>query len=151
MERSVSPSGNSKATISPGIYKSISVSGNAILKINPGIYIVEGGGFAVSGNAGVTGTGVTIYNAGSKFASSGGTYGAITVGGNGTVKLTPAATGAYANLLFVQTATNSTTLTFGGNAIEGISGTIYAPLGPTRRERQRPVERMTLSSSTRSR
>ncbi len=95
--------------------------------MNAGMYIIEGGGFAVSGNAGVTGTGVTIYNAGSKFPSTGGTFGAINLSGNGTIKLTPATTGTYANLLFIQPSANSQVLTYSGNAMAGISGTIYAP------------------------
>ena len=49
---SESLSGNSSATINPGIYSARSrVSGNAKLTMNPGIYIIEGGGFSVSGNA----------------------------------------------------------------------------------------------------
>ena len=46
-------SGNSSATISPGIYSQISVSGNAKLTMNCGVYIIEGGGFTISGNASV--------------------------------------------------------------------------------------------------
>ncbi len=124
---SFSLSGNAKATINPGIYTAISVTGNASLTMNPGIYIIEGGGFAASGNANVTGAGVTIYNAGSKFPSSGGKYGAIALSGNGTFKLSAAATGVYAGLVFIQPASNSSALTFSGNAIGGVSGTIYAP------------------------
>jgi hypothetical protein len=124
---SYSLSGNAKATISSGVYKTISVSGNANLAMNPGIYIIEGGGFALSGNASLTGTGVTIYNAGSKFPLSGGTNGAISLSGNGTIKLRAAATGAYASLLFIQPASNPAALTFNGNSTEGVYGTIYAP------------------------
>ena len=58
-------SGNSKATISPGIYGAISVRGNAVLTLAAGIYIIEGGGLSISGNASVSGAGVLIYNAGS--------------------------------------------------------------------------------------
>ena len=42
---SESLSGNSSATIKPGIYSQISVSGNAKLTLSSGIYIIEGGGF----------------------------------------------------------------------------------------------------------
>ena len=52
--------GYSTQTLNPGIYSQISISGNASVTLRPGIYIVEGGGFAVSNNASVTGTGVTI-------------------------------------------------------------------------------------------
>ncbi len=68
---SESVSGNSSATIKPGIYSQISVSGNGTLTMNSGIYIIEGGGFSVSGNASVSGSGVTIFNAGSKYPSIG--------------------------------------------------------------------------------
>jgi hypothetical protein len=54
--------GNSTATISPGVYSQITVSGNAQLTMNAGVYIIAGGGFSVSGNATITGSGVTIYN-----------------------------------------------------------------------------------------
>ncbi len=76
---SESLSGNSSATIKPGIYSQISVSGNGTLTLSSGIYIIEGGGFTVSGNASVTGSGVMIFNAGSKYPSTGGTYGGITL------------------------------------------------------------------------
>ena len=39
--------------------------------MSSGIYIIEGGGFSVSGNASVTGSGVTIVNAGSKYPEHG--------------------------------------------------------------------------------
>ena len=124
---SYSLSGNSTATINPGIYSQISLSGNANLTMNAGTYIIEGGGFSVSGNAAITGTGVTIYDAGSKFPSTGGTFGAITLSGNGTYKLTPPTTGPYANVLFLQPLANTQVLTYSGNAMAGVSGTIYVP------------------------
>ena len=68
---SESLSGNSSATIKPGIYSQISVSGNARLTMNSGLYIIEGGGFTVSGNASVSGSGVIIFNAGSKYPEHG--------------------------------------------------------------------------------
>ena len=86
-------SGNASATIKPGIYTQINASGNGTLTLSSGIYIIEGGGFTVSGNASVTGSGVTIINAGSKYPTSGGTYGAITLSGNGSYRLSPPTTG----------------------------------------------------------
>ena len=64
-------SGNSSATIKPGIYSQIKLSGNANLTLNAGTYIIEGGGLAVSGNASVTGSGVLIVNAGSSYPTTG--------------------------------------------------------------------------------
>jgi Ca2+-binding RTX toxin-like protein len=120
---SESLSGNSTATISPGVYSQISVSGNASLTLKPGIYVIAGGGFSVSGNAIVTGTGVMIDNT----ASTSGNNGSITLSGNGALNLTGPASGAYAGILIFQPGTNSRALTFSGNAMQGITGTIYAP------------------------
>ncbi len=143
-------SGNSKATIKPGIYSQITVSGNAVLTMNAGTYIIEGGGFTVSGNAAVSGSGVLIFNAGSNYPSSGGNFGAITLSGNGDVSLTPPATGPYAGILIFQPAANTQALTFSGNAMAGMAGTIYAPAAQLVAERQRRSS-TSRSMSTRSR
>jgi hypothetical protein len=120
-------SGASKATIKPGIYSQIIVSGSASLTLGGGLYIIEGGGFQVSGSARVTGTGVTVYNAGSKFPNSGGSFGAISLSGSGTISLSPATTGPYAGVLFAQPAANTEPLSVSGAAIAGVTGMIYAP------------------------
>ncbi len=116
-------SGNSSATISQGVFSQITVSGNAKLTINPGTYVIEGGGFSVSGNATVSGAGVMIYNT----KSSGGTYGAINLSGNGTISLTPPSSGPDAGILIFQDRSAAQALTFSGNGMQGITGTIYAP------------------------
>jgi hypothetical protein len=123
---SLSLSGNSSKTIQPGIYTKISVSGNAKLTLSAGIYIIEGGGFTVSDNASVNGSGVMIFNAGSLYPNTGGTYGSITLGGTGQCSLSPATSGTYAGIVFFQPPNNTKTFTMTGNA-SGISGTIYAP------------------------
>jgi Bacterial Ig-like domain (group 3)/MBG domain (YGX type) len=119
-------SGNSSATIQPGIYSGINVSGNAKLTMNSGLYIIEGGGFSVSGNSSVSGSGVTIFNAGSKYPSTGGTYGSINLSGNGTFSLSPPTTGAYAGVVIFQPADNTSGLSVSGNAAS-VTGEIYAP------------------------
>jgi hypothetical protein len=125
-------SGNSKATINPGVYSQITVSGNASLMLDPGIYIIAGGGLSVSGNASVavsgptsslTGTGVMIYNT----KSSTGTYGSVTLSGNGAISLTAPTTGTYAGILIFQDRDDAKALTFSGNAMQGMAGVIYAP------------------------
>ena len=123
---SESLSGNSSATIKPGIYSQISVSGNGTLTMNSGTYIIEGGGFTVSGNASVTGSGVMIVNAGSKYPTSGGTYGSITLSGNGSYNLSPPTAGACAGIVIFQSRDNSKALTLSGNAA-GMTGAVYAP------------------------
>ena len=119
-------SGNSSATIQPGIYKQITVSGYAELTLSSGIYIIEGGGFSVSGNASVSGSGVTIFNAGSQYPIAGGTYGNITLSGNGSYNLSPPTSGTYTGIVIFQPKDNTNALSFSGNA-SGMTGAIYAP------------------------
>ena len=122
-------SGNSSATILPGIYSQITVSGNAKLTLSgagSGIYIIEGGGFSVSGNGSVSGSGVIIFNAGSTYPTTGGTYGSISLGGNGSYNLSPQSSGSYAGIVIFQPKDNTKGLAVSGNA-SGMTGAIYAP------------------------
>jgi hypothetical protein len=114
-------------TLCPGIYKSISASGNASLTLNPGVYLIEGGGFTVTGNASISGTGVTIYNTSSNYPSSTGSYGGIALSGNGTFSLTAPASGCYAGVVIFQPSANTRAISLSGNAGQGLSGTVYAP------------------------
>ena len=118
--------GNSSATIQPGIYSQISASGNAKLTLSSGVYIVEGGGFSVSGNATVTGSGVMIVNVGGNYPSSGGSYGGISLSGNGSYSLSPQSSGTYAGIVIFQPKDNTKGLSVSGNA-SGMTGAIYAP------------------------
>ena len=101
------------------------------MKFGAGVtFIIEGGGFSVSGNAAISGTGVTIFNAGSSYNASterdGGTFGAITLSGNGRQPDSHRAPGTYAGILIFQARDNAKALTFSGTAMQGITGTIYA-------------------------
>jgi hypothetical protein len=124
---SVNLGGDKTQTINPGIYTQIGVSGNAHLTLNPGVYILAGGGLTVSDNAGVSGSGVMLYNTGSAFPNPGGTYGGITLGGSGTVNLTAPTSGPYAGGVLFQDRTNTRTIAVSGNAAAGLDGTVYAP------------------------
>ena len=149
---SKSVSGNSTATLQPGVYSQISLSGNANVTMAAGTYviqgggfsasgnavvtigtgtsiIVEGGGFSASGNAGLSGTNVIIFNVGTSYngTSDGGSYGALTLSGNGSISLTPPSSGPYARILIFQPSENAKALTFSGNSMQGVSGMIYAP------------------------
>jgi Ca2+-binding RTX toxin-like protein len=123
----INVSGSQSVTINPGIYSSITVSGNGKLTMNPGIYVIAGGGFTVSGNGSVTGTGVMIYNCGSNYPGTGGTYGGITLSGTGTLNLTAPTTGPYAGIVIFQSRDNAKTITLSGNDVAGLVGSIYAP------------------------
>ena len=119
---------NGSKTINPGIYSQINVSGNANLTLNPGVYVIAGGGFNVSGNARVSGSGVMIYNAGSKFPSTGGSFGPISLSGNGNIQLSAPTTGPYADILIFQSRDNTQPITLSGNGSLAMNGTIYAPV-----------------------
>jgi hypothetical protein len=123
--------GNSSATLKPGIYTQINVSGNAAVTLAAGTFLIEGGGFNVSGNATVQGSGgVTIFNAGSAYPSTGGSYGAINVSGNAGVALTAPGTGTYTGIVFFQSRDNRQPLQVSGNAIVASPGTVYLPDAP---------------------
>ncbi len=114
----VSVNGNTSRTLSPGIYTSIQVSGNASVTMNAGVYIIEGGGLSVSGNGNLTGHGVLIFNGGSSYngTTDGGTFGSISLGGNGTIDLSAGSTGPYASVLVFQSRSNNHALTLSGNS-----------------------------------
>jgi hypothetical protein len=67
-----------------------------------------------------------IVNAGSKYPTTGGTYGSIALGGNGSYNLSPLSTGAYAGIVIFQPGDNANALSVSGNA-SGMTGAIYAP------------------------
>src|SRR5262249_23134192 len=57
----------------------------------------------------------------------GGTYGGITLSGNGTVQLSAPGSGTYAGLVLHQPSANTRAVALSGNAAQGLSGTLYAP------------------------
>ncbi len=124
---SVNLSGNSLQTMNHGFYSSITVSGNGKLTMTTGVYLIAGGGFSVSGNGSVSGSGVMIYNGASNLSTDSGTFGAVTLSGNGAISLTPMTTGAYANILIFQSRNNTKVLTLSGNGMVIPGGLIYAP------------------------
>ena len=124
---SVNLAGNNSLTINPGIFTQITISGNAKLTLNPGVYVLAGGGLTVSGNASISGSSVTLYNTESAFPNPGGTYGGITLSGNGNFKLTAPTSGPDAGVVVFQARTNTRAISLSGNAAEGLGGTVYAP------------------------
>jgi CSLREA domain-containing protein len=123
----VSVAGQTLLTLSSGIYSSIQISGRASVTLNPGWYIILGGGLSVAGNGSLSGSGVIIFNAGSSYngTSDGGTFGSISIGGNGTINLSAPTSGPYAGVAIFQSRANSRAMAIsGGNT--AITGTIYA-------------------------
>jgi type II secretory pathway pseudopilin PulG len=112
-------SDSSSHTLQPGTYTSgINISGNATVTMSPGTYYIKSGGFKVSSNANVTGSGVFIYNTGG---------GSVSISGNGVVKLTPPSSGTYKGIVLFQDRSYSTAIALTGNGGLTIEGTLYAP------------------------
>jgi hypothetical protein len=82
----------------------------------------------VTGNASISGTGVMIYNAGSNYPGNGGTFGGITLSGNGTFNLSAPTSGTYAGILIFQSRQNTRALSLSGNAMAGMSKVLDAVL-----------------------
>jgi hypothetical protein len=123
--------GNQAKTLVPGIYPKITASGNCTLTLQAGLYVIAGGGMSVSGNAKVTGMGVTLYNSASAFPSPGGQAGALGFTGNGNVNLSAPTVGTYTGVVIFQDRTIAMPMTVSGNAsLRGMRGTIYGPLMP---------------------
>jgi hypothetical protein len=124
----VSVSGTSTQTLNPGIYTSIQVSGQASVTLTAGTYIIEGGGLSISGSGSLSGSGVTIFNAGSQYngTADGGTFGSISIGGKGTIALSAPTTGVYAGVVIFQSRANSKPLALGGSGTDSINGVVYA-------------------------
>lgn len=109
-------SGNRSVTLSPGTYVGgIKVIGNANVTLLPGLYYLQGG-LNVNGNAKLTGTGVTLYNA----------SGAIDIAGNAILMLTAPSSGTYQGIAIFQNRPSSTPLTFSSAGFR-ITGEVYAP------------------------
>ncbi len=92
-------------------------------KANAGTYVIEGG-LTISGNANVKGMGgVLIYNAGTKYPSAGGTFGAINISGNGTMSLSSGSPRSPdAGFVIFQSRDNTQAMTLSGNEITGLTG-----------------------------
>lgn len=138
---------SSGSTLNPGVYSS-QISGTKFL--NPGVYVLKAG-IRLSGNAQITGRGVTLYFACANYpepcsatATGNRAVSGITATGNGAVLLTgPTAqtcsavpsTCPYVGLTIFADRDNTSTFTFRGNgtnengSAEGSSGTIYMKSG----------------------
>jgi hypothetical protein len=113
----VNRSGGGAITLYPGIYNSqVSFTGNDVVVMTPGIYYFNNG-FSVSGNASLTGTGVTMYMNG----------GALSITGNGSVDLSPPTTGDYKGISYFQSHTDTATALIAGNGLYNVTGTVYVP------------------------
>jgi hypothetical protein len=70
---------------------------------------------------------VTLYNTSSNYPSNTGSYGGITLSGNGSFSLSAPTTGPYAGVVIFQAHANTRAVLLSGTAAAGLSGTVYAP------------------------
>jgi hypothetical protein len=125
---SESISGNNSATLNAGYYSGgISASGNTTLTLNPGVYVLGPPGLQLSGNANLSGSGVTIFLT---TGSSGNSYAALSLAGDGSITLTPPTSGTYNGITIFQdrnTPYASGSDSISGNGNVNVTGAIYLP------------------------
>jgi RHS repeat-associated protein len=115
----VNYTGAGPLTLLPGTYVGgITVVGQGSVTLLPGLYYLKGGGFAVTGQGGVSGDGVVIYNDGGA---------GISFTGTGNVRLTPPTAGTYQDITVFQNRSSAAPISLAGGGNVNITGTVYAP------------------------
>jgi Putative Flp pilus-assembly TadE/G-like len=111
------------ATLDPGVYcGDIAVNAGAILTLNPGIYYFYGANLQVSGNATITGSGVTLIFTGSNKDG----WGSATIGSNANVTLTAPTSGTTQNIVMYSDRNMplNTTFSLEGGGTQNFGGAI---------------------------
>ena len=115
-------SGSLPLTLQPGTYiGGIAISGSGPVTLAPGVYYMQGGGFSVTGQGTVRGTGVTIINAP---AGPGDT---ISVSGQGSLSLTAPTSGPFRGVVLFQDPRSSNPIQFTDQASVTLTGVAYVP------------------------
>lgn len=110
--------------LTPDVYcGGLEIKGQATVHLAPGVYIMKNGPFTVTGQANVTGNGVTIFLTGPGAV--------VDMGGSGTIDLSAPLTGDFAGVLIFEDRDNPPLQahTFRGGSSKSYSGVIYAPVG----------------------
>jgi len=116
-------------TLQPGVYcGGISLSGSADVEMLPGTYIISGDAsdsFSVSGQAAVTGNGITTYFDGDT---------SLSLNGQGAMDLSAPTSGSYAGMLFHgdPNGDEATQYSITGNGSAILDGIMYFPSGITK-------------------
>jgi hypothetical protein len=119
------PVGNTPTVLNPGTYVvGLQISGKAVVTLLPGVYVMEGGGFSVSDQASVSGTGVVIINA------PGGPGDDISVSGHAVVTISAPSSGTFQGVAMFQDPASSNTVSFSSQANVAIAGVFDAPAAP---------------------
>jgi hypothetical protein len=115
--------GSQTQTLSPGAYcGDIDVSGGT-LTFQPGLYVMAGNSFSASGNAVITGSGVTLF-----FTSHTGSWATFDITA-ATINLSAPTSGTYAGILIYGDRNTPTTTqdSIAGNGTLALSGVVYMP------------------------
>jgi hypothetical protein len=102
-------------TINAGTYCNTIFQGSGTVTLNAGLYYFSNG-FNINGSVSLAGTGVTLYNASGTMNF-----------GQGTETLVAPTSGTAANVLLVQPASDTNSITFNGRAAAVLTGLLYAP------------------------
>jgi RHS repeat-associated protein/uncharacterized repeat protein (TIGR01451 family) len=119
---SYSASGTTKAAVSPGTYTSFSVSGQAVVTLQPGLYVITQS-FQVSGQAQVSGSGVTLFFSGQS---------GMALSGGSTLHLTSPTSGADAGISVFFDRVDGSSISSSGNGSPSqrfLGGAVYAARG----------------------
>jgi hypothetical protein len=136
VDGNISLGGNGSLTLPPGNYNSISVIGGSVLTLLPGNYFITGA-FSVGGTGGASinesaTPGVMLFftcSSGGQVtpcASPGTSGGSLSLGGTGSMNLSPPTTGPYAGLTVFYDRNNNAPISLSGTPGLDFSGTIYA-------------------------
>jgi hypothetical protein len=118
----VNYSGSAPLLLLPGTYiGGITISGSGPVTLAAGVYYMQGGGFSVTGQGNVSGTGVTIINA------PAGPNDAINVSGQGSLTLTAPTAGPFQGVALFQDPKSSNPIQFTGQASVTLAGVAYVP------------------------
>jgi hypothetical protein len=116
----VNYSGSSPLTLNPGTYVGgIHITGSGPVTLLPGIYFMQGGGFSLSGQANVTGSGVMIYNSPAVSSDT------ISVS-QGSLILTAPSSGTYQGIAIFQKRTSNVPISVSGTGVVNVTGMVYA-------------------------
>jgi len=136
IDGNISMAGNSSLTLPPGNYNNIGLTGGSVLTLLPGIYFIAGS-FSVGGTGGASVNesatpGVMLYftcSASGQITacvSPGQTGGSLSLGGTGSMTLSPMPTGPYAGLTVFADRNNNAPMSLSGTPGLSFTGTIYA-------------------------
>jgi hypothetical protein len=109
--------------VQPGCYNNFN-PGNGTTTLAAGTYYLNNTGLSINGNTTITGNGVTLIFTGTN-------PGSLTMNGNAIINLTAPTSGAFANMLMIQSpnASSANVNKVNGNNGAKLDGAIYFPKG----------------------